>query len=232
MYPHRSTVRQALGLGLVVSLVVLALSSCGVLGGGQEQANEPRPLPEYPQDLHAGGYYDKAFKPPVSFSVGKGWALQCPLGLDFVCLSRGGGEDTLFTFLNVHDVYKPSRSGTVETEPAPDDLVGWFEHHPYLQTDKPEMVMVGGVKGKQFDVVLKDLPDEFTGTCGSECLDLFALSDGDSWSVAEGQKYRFTVLEDVKGETVSLVYGSPAASFDEFVPEAEKVLESVEWRGT
>jgi hypothetical protein len=36
-------VRQALRLVLLVTLVVLALSACG---GGQEQANKPRPLPE------------------------------------------------------------------------------------------------------------------------------------------------------------------------------------------
>jgi hypothetical protein len=231
MSPQRM-IRQTLGLGLLMTLVVLALSACGALGGGGQPQAKVRPLPEYPQDLHAGTYHAKKFNPSVSFSVDKGWALQCPPGSDFVCLSRGGGEDTLFTFLNVHDVYKPSRSGTVETEPAPDDLIGWFEHHPYLQTDKPEPVTVGGVKGKQFDVVIKDLPDDFTGTCGSECLDLFALSDGDSWSIVEAQKNRFTVLEDVKGETVSVVFGSPAASFDEFVPEAEKVLESVEWKGS
>ena len=213
------------------AMVMVAPTACGG-GSAQEEGTGTRPLPEYPQDLRAGGYHTKVFKPSVSFSVGKGWALLCPLGADFVCLSRGGGEDTLFTFLNVHDAYKPSRSGTVETEPAPDDLVGWFEQHPYLQTDEPEAVMVGGVEGKQFDVVLKDLPDDFTGTCGSECLDLFALSDGDSWSVEEGQKYRFTVLEDVKGEKVSIVFGSPAARFEELVPEAEKVLESVEWGGS
>jgi hypothetical protein len=229
MYPQRRMVRLALRLVLLVTLVVLALGSCG--GGGQEQANKPRPLPEYPQDLRAGEYNTKVFKPSLSFSVSKGWALQCPLGPDFVCLSRGG-ENTLFTFLNVHDIYKPSRSGTVETERALDDLVSWFEQHPYLQTDKPEPVMVGGVKGEQFDVVLEDLPDEFTGTCGSECLDLFALSDGDSWPVVEGDKNRFTIVEDVEGEKVSIVFGSPAARFDEFAPEAEKVLESVKWRST
>jgi len=49
MHLQRSMVRQALRLGLVVTLIVLALSSCGALGGGQEQANEPRPLPEYPK---------------------------------------------------------------------------------------------------------------------------------------------------------------------------------------
>src|SRR5215212_7239170 len=142
MYPQ-GMVRQAFGLGLVVTLIFLALSACG--GGGQEQANESRSLPEYPQDLHAATYHANKFKPSVSFTVAKGWALQCPPGSDFVCLSRGGGENTLFTFLNVHDIYKPSRSGTVETESAPEDLVGWFEQHPYLQTDEPESVMVGGV---------------------------------------------------------------------------------------
>src|SRR5215212_1651602 len=35
MYPQRRMVRQALGLGLLAALVVLALSACG--GGGEEQ---------------------------------------------------------------------------------------------------------------------------------------------------------------------------------------------------
>ena len=213
------------------AMVMVAPTACGG-GSAREEVARARPLPEYPQDLRAGEYHTNVFEPSVSFSVDKGWALLCPLGADFVCLSRGGGEDTLFTFLNVHDVYKPSRSGTVETQPAPDDLVGWFEQHPYLQTDEPEAVMVGGVEGKQFDVVLKDLPDGFTGTCGSECLDLFALSDGDSWSVEEGHKNRFNVLEYVKGEQVSIVFGSPAAKFDESWPEADRVLKTVEWKGT
>ena len=137
MFPQ-GMIRRALGLGLLVTFVVLALSACGGGASGDEQQQaKARPLPEYPQELHAGTYHATKFKPPVSFGVAKGWALHCPPGCDFVCLSRGGGENTLFTFLNVHDVYKPSRSGTVETQPAPDDLVGWFEHHPYLQTDRP-----------------------------------------------------------------------------------------------
>jgi hypothetical protein len=34
---------------------------------------------------------------------------------------------------------------------APKDVVGWFQQHPYLQTDNPEPVTVGGVKGQQLD---------------------------------------------------------------------------------
>jgi pimeloyl-ACP methyl ester carboxylesterase len=38
MYPQRRTVKQALRLGLLVTLVVLALSACGGGGSGGEQA--------------------------------------------------------------------------------------------------------------------------------------------------------------------------------------------------
>jgi hypothetical protein len=112
-------------------------------------------------------------------------------------------------------------------------LVGWFEQHPYLQTDKPESVSVGGAKWEHFDMLVEHLPDDYTGTCGSDCLDLFALSDGDTWAVAAGPyKNAFTVVEDAKtGETVTIVFGSPDAWFDEFAPKAERVLESVRWRG-
>ena len=66
------------------------------------------------------------------------------------------GEQTLFKFVNVDEVYKPS--GLIEmsgkTTPPPADLVGWFEQHSYLQTDKPQPVTVGGIKGQQIDVVV------------------------------------------------------------------------------
>jgi hypothetical protein len=51
-----------------------------------------------------------------------------PQGADYVCLHRPR-EDTSLIFLNVQKVYKPSRSGTIDTVPAPGNLVGWFEQH-------------------------------------------------------------------------------------------------------
>jgi hypothetical protein len=48
---HRRIVRQALRLGLLVTLVVLALSACE---GGQEEADKPRPLPEGEKALRPG----------------------------------------------------------------------------------------------------------------------------------------------------------------------------------
>ena len=62
MYPRRRRmVRQALRLGLVVTIVVLALSACG--GGEKQQESRPRPLPEDPKALRPGEYRSEAFKP-------------------------------------------------------------------------------------------------------------------------------------------------------------------------
>ena len=216
-----------------VALITLAVGACGGGAGGEQQQLTGRPLPGSSQELRPGEYRTEVFKPALSFTVGKGWALECPEGSDNVCLLPPG-EQTLFKFVNVDEVYKPSEliDMTGETTPPPADLVGWFEQHPYLQTDKPEPVTVGGINGQQIDVVVGDLPKDYPeGLCGFDCVQLSVLNTGD-WAVEEGNKDQLTVLEDAKGETVIIDFGSPAAKFDEFWPEAEKVVESVKWKGT
>ena len=42
---------------------------------------------------------------------------------------------------------------------------------------------------------------------------------------------RVIVLEDLEGETVTIGFFSPASEFEEFVPEAQKVIDTVKWRG-
>jgi hypothetical protein len=39
-------------------------------------------------------------------------------------------------------------------------------------------------------------------------------------------------LEDVKGETVTMGFASLATDFDKFAPEAQKVIDGVEWTGS
>jgi len=85
--------------------------------------------------------------------------------------------------------------------------------------------------------VLGELPQYYIGTCTSiigqpNCVYLSRLSTGGPIDVAEGEKVRVIVLEDLKGETVTIGSFSPASEFEEFVPEAQKVLDSVEWRGS
>src|SRR5215212_3353780 len=142
MCPQRSRLRQALTLGLLVTLAVLAFGACG--GGGENEA-KPRPLPGDEQALHPGVYRSEEFKPSLSFRVGKGWATSPPEVSDSLKILRG--ETSGVRFLSAQEVYKPGN--TLNVVDAPKDLVGWFQHHPYLKTSKPKPARVGGVKGKQ-----------------------------------------------------------------------------------
>ena len=228
--------RLALGLQMLVALVVLTLSGCG--GGGQEEgakANQEgqeegvkdRPLPQDPQALRPGEYHSVRFEPSLSFRVGKGWLTTETQLPDFIEVGQPG-EGGWITFANVKEVYKP---GTLKVVKAPKDLVGWFKYHPLLQTSKPELVTVGGVKGEQFEVVVEDLPKDFHGDCGLECVDVSSQSSGEqsTYFLEKNRERRVIVLEDVKGKTVEIALSSPPEKFDEFASEAEKVLKSVKW---
>jgi hypothetical protein len=108
---------------------------------------------------------------------------------------------------------------------APSDMVGWFQHHPYLDTEKPEPATVGGVKGVQFGfVVSEDFP--------SDDITLFRYTDGTTADLGKEYKFRAIILKDVKGKTVTISIGAHANKFDDFMPKAQKVLESVKWTGS
>jgi len=140
------------------------------------------------------------------------------------------GETAGLAFTNVQEVYKPTESGTPKVMEPPEDLVGWFQHHPYLKTSAPEPVTVGGVKGEHFDVLVEDMPQDSFGACGPNCVDIASLSsDEQLLEFREGKERRVIVLEDVKGSTVTIDFGSFVTDFEEFLPEAKKVVESVKW---
>src|ERR687893_2754197 len=128
MQPRSTTVRRALGLGLLAMLVVLALSACG----GDEKKAKARPLPEDPKALRPGTYRSEEFKPSLSFHVGKGWS-SSPFveASDFLPIARG--QTAGLSFANVQEVYKPTRTVSQIVD-APKDMAGWFQQHPYLQT--------------------------------------------------------------------------------------------------
>ena len=243
MYP-RSMVRQALGLGLLVTLVVVALSACN--GGEKHKEFKPQPLPEDQQELRPGVYGSEEFKPSLSFRVGEGWSNDPPEASDALLLGLTRDETVGLGFVNAQEVYKPTKTGTPNVVEAPEDMVGWFQQHPYLRTSQPQPVTVGGVEGVQFEVVVKDLPENYSGPCVwylRDCVDIFETSSVVESSVVGGSgeggiafekdnKQRLIVLENVKGKTVTMGFTIPATEFDEQAPEAQKVIDSVEWTGS
>jgi hypothetical protein len=218
-------------VGLLATLLVLALSSCGGGGSAQEEA-KARPLPLYPTEkaLRPGEYHSVKFKPPLSFKLGKGWANTLPQLSAYIELGQQQGEIGYLTFANVKEVFKP---GTVNVVEAPIDLVGWLQQHPYLKTSKPQPVTLGGVKGEQLEVLVKDLPQDYNGLCGPDCVDIAPVSNGQQSAVfTHGNKRKVFVLEDVKGDTVMIWFAGPPDTFDTFASKAQKVVDTVKWTGS
>src|SRR5215210_6074160 len=116
---------RVLSLGLLVVLVVLALSACG----GDEKKAKARPLPEDPKALRPGTYRSEEFKPSLSFHVGKGWSSAPLEASDTLQITLG--QTAGLGFLDVQEVYKPTRAGSPNLVEAPEDIVGWFQQHPY-----------------------------------------------------------------------------------------------------
>ena len=232
MHPRSTTVRRALGLVMLAALVVVALAACG----GTEKEAKPRPLPEDDKALQPGEYRSEEFEPSLSFRVGDGWTNVPPESSEVLAIQRGVMGEV--NFFRLKEVYEPARRGMPNVEEAPKDPKGWVawgRHHPYLRTtSEPEQVEVGRVKGLQVDVVVGDLPD-YRGRCGTDCVDIGRVEGvpplKNDVFVPEDEKARVTFL-DVEGETVTISITSPANVFDDFVPEAQKVLDSVEWRGS
>jgi hypothetical protein len=224
---HRSGVEHALVLGVVLAFVALVVGACGGPG-----APEPRPLPEERRALPPGEYRSEEFEPSLSFRVGEGWATSPPELSDALLITRGHERGGL-GFANVQEVfiYKPTKTSNPNVVEAPKDMVGWFRQHPYLRTEKAEPVKVGGVDGVRLDVAAGELPEDYFGDCGSGCVDLFRVGGAYPVSLWLEDKARFIVLEDVGGETVIVGFVNPAAEFDEHVPQAQKVIDTVEWRG-
>ena len=232
---------RTLKLGLLVSFVVLALSACGG-GGGQPQQEEaaqqrernPQPqqqakarkFPDY-GELAPGKYVTDNFEPAFSFRVvGEGWVVREGSEPALVEMSQGVAGPIL-AFLSAEQVFNPSKVRELDSMPAPEDLVAWLQHHPYLQTDDPQPAAIGGVEGMRLDAVVASVPPT---ECGGNCLGLFTVSDrAYDWLVFEEEKLRFIVLENVGGERVTIGVEAPAEEFEEFLPKAQGVLKTVQW---
>ena len=229
----RGAFTHVLKLGLLASFVVLALSTCSGGGGDQraeqEEEVKARAVPKY-GDLRPGKYVSDEFKPTFTFEVvDKGWVVGGAEERGILDM-RQGVEGGVLSFVNEQEVFDPSKPRELDNVPAPKNLVTWLQRHPYLETEQPQPTTIGGVKGMQLDaVVAEDVP---ASECGDNCLGLFMITLEIPWVVYEKEKVRFIVLEDVGGERVTIAVEALAADFEEFLPKAQKVIDTVQWRAS
>ena len=232
----RAEAKRALWLALLGAFLLLAVGGCGSDGGGQAKA---RALPQPGKALALGEYTTNEFKPRLSFEVGTGWRVagpEYPSGFGIAWRDERAGADPSIIFLKApSEVFSRRKPEELAPVPAPEDWVAWFRGHPSLEVGKPQAASVGGIEGRQFTMSVDLLPGEDYNSawCGGDRLvPLWQLPEGGAVCHVEGTVDRIIVLEDVGGKTVLIDVGAEASKFEDFVPRAEKVLDTVEWRGT
>lgn len=241
---------------LVLCLTALVLAACSenteeqrpeeteaASRDGASEAAKARTVPE--QGVLAPGRYStgEKFEPPFSFEVGEGWRVlpgsePYSLRLGYVTPGREVAEGKALRFLNVREVFEPREEGdrvSFEATPAPEELSGWLGRHPYLSTGDAEPVDVGGAAGERLDAEA-DVPEGYRsaqkGECPVPCIPLFRLGGESVTHLTEKSKHRIVVLQDAfEDDTVVAIVSAPVAQFDEFLPEGQEVLDTVEWGG-
>ena len=228
----RGAFTHVIKLGLLVSFVVFALSACGGGGGGQqaEQQKEQTKvsaIPEAGKPLSPGTYRTTEFKRALSFEVvDEGWAVGNPDQPNWFFFGYGPQEAPLLLgFAIPSKAYDPERLPKRVAVAEPEDWVAWYRNHPYLKTGKPTSVSVGGASGVQFEAEVSSVPGD------EQEIPLWQMGTPDSeWIMWRGVKDQITVL-DVGGETVIIDVAAPEDRFEELLPKAQKVVETVEWEG-
>ncbi len=199
---------------------------------------KPLPDPGTPptqRDLPRGRYVTDEFKPSVSFSVGKGWAINNPEHEDhFSIYSRDLAKSNreagaVLTFVNVKALFDPQMPTEGNVRSVPSDLVAWFQRHPRLDISKPAPTTIGGVSAEWFDATASSLPEERSHEC-LECLPVFSLQDGEPISIVKGFGQRIIVVEGLDGETVAIILYAPLDQLERYIPKAQEVLDTVEWK--
>jgi uncharacterized protein YjbI with pentapeptide repeats len=175
--------------------------------------------------IYPGLYATEEFEPAMSFSVSDGsWRLSSRDTTDGLLIAESEGGELAFT--NPSRVLDPSNPSEPKEVPAPENTeewASWFRSHPNLDTSEPVQVSVGGASGVQIDVTDTSVPDNYSRVL------FFPFADGTFVMASSvGIKDRFVIV-DVEGETVVINVAAPEDQFDEFLPTAQKVLDTVEW---
>jgi hypothetical protein len=171
-------------------------------------------------------YYPDEFELLRSFRIGEGWTSEGQ-GSDYLYLAYG---DSKLMFIIPHTVYDPDVPTKTATAPEDSkDLVGWFQKHPYLDTEGPTTRTQGSLSGKQFDTTVDAPLGVGFLECVDPCAPLFQASDGNRFVLLEQHEIR-TIVSEVQGQTVVIAIESPTGKFDNFLPKAMRVLGAVEWQ--
>ena len=233
--------KRVVGATGLLFAIVLTVGACGGGGGDQspsaekepsttDTAGSPRTLPEV-GDLAAGEYRTEKFEPAFSFEVGTGWSMGGPEFEEALFIAQG--EDGFLTFSNPKKVFDAKNPVEQREIPAPDTVEGWVAWHqknPYLEVSDIERgsASVDGATGTSFHLEAASAPEKATEICGVPCVPGFPVGST-AYDFFLSDEERDMVLE-VGEDVVIISVAAPKGRLDEFRPEAQKVLNTVEWK--
>jgi hypothetical protein len=166
----------------------------------------------------------------MSFTLGKGWIRGGTELRDAWDIKDIENDANWLGFLNAEEVYDPNRSGKLKIAPAPEDMAVWLQENPYLKTEKPRPTSVGGETGVQFDAIVTGAPK--VPAC-PDCPDLglFHESAGATWGVNK-REASLHCSAGCEGSDGDHSRRDDPLGFEEFLPKAQKVVDSLRWGGS
>ena len=225
--------RRRLMLVALALLVVVAgvVGVVAVNGSGRSAGNAPvRTLPSSAKSsLEPGEYRTGEFRPSFSFAVDEGWITVAADQYDALEMEPAGAEGHrrppilgFYIPQAVADPRDPTGNTVLGAPDSVDGWVTWLQEHPNLEPGKLVPVTVGGASGVRIDTVVSSVPKGHPPW-------FWVLSDGRTIQAVKGARMRTFVL-NVGGWIVLIAIRADGDQFEGFLPKAQKVVNSVDWK--
>lgn len=231
---------------VAVSALAVAGPACTEGGGESDQGGAPSssrsattetvtPIPEG-QSLMDPGSYLAQTDPNIILTTTTPWYEAANLP-GFVVLGQLDHFPYSELFMvNIEEVVRnPGDPGDpLKLRPAPDDLLGWLVDGAGMEVvGEVAPVEIDGFEGQQADLRVRSdagCAPENTRPFPEACLLFFTTPpEPPVYAFAKGVVYRITVLPDVAGETVTLLYTDYAERLGERAKVADEVVGSMEF---
>ena len=208
----------------------------GTPSGSPSVASETvTPIPEG-QSLMDPGSYLAQTEPNIILTTTTPWygAANVPGFVDMGQLDHFPYSELYL--LNIEEVVRnPGDPGDPwELRPAPDDLLGWLVDRAGMEViGEVVSIEIDGFAGQRADIRVRSdagCAPKHTRPFPEACLLVFATPpEPEGYAFAKGVAYRITVLPDVAGKALTLLYSDYAPRFDERVEVADAVVRSIEF---
>ena len=231
---------------VAVSALALVGAACSGDGGVSDPGGTPTgspsvvsetvtPIPEGQSLMDPGSYFAQT-DPAITLSTTTPWygAANVP---GFVVMGQLDHFPYSELFLvNIEEVVRnPGDPGDpLKLRPTPDDLLGWLVDRAGMEViGEVVPIEIDGFTGRRADIRVRSdagCAPKHTRPFPEACLLVFATPpEPAGYAFAKGVAYRITVLPDVAGETLTLLYSDYAPRFDERVEVADAVVRSIEF---